>query len=296
VVTTSSDNRIQRGDVIVSIDKTPAARLLSRAIELVSGSRQWRVVQALQTFGSGPAGTTLVARVRRDGREYEVITARSDSPVSERILHAPIEPLEDGIYYVDLTRAAMKDIDGIVDRLAAASGVIFDVRGRPNHNHDVLAHLLTRRDDIRGWERIPRIIRPDSASAPSSWEDTSSWNMPVLQVQISPPHISGKVAFLTDARAISYAEDVMTFIEYYHLGEIVGATTAGTDGDVAEIRTPTGCGIYFTGRRVTRLDGSQLHLLGVRPTIPVSRSLAGVAAGRDEVLERALAYARGAAR
>ena len=41
--------------------------------------------------------------------------------------------------------------------------------------------------------------------------------------------------------------------------------------------------------RVTNRDGSQHHLLGVRPTIPVHRTLAGVRAGRDELLDRALA-------
>jgi hypothetical protein len=33
-------------------------------------------------------------------------------------------------------------------------------------------------------------------------------------------------------------------------------------------------------------------LIGVQPTIPVSPTIEGVGAGRDEVLERALAYVR----
>jgi hypothetical protein len=55
---------------------------------------------------------------------------------------------------------------------------------------------------------------------------------------------------------------------------------------------PTGCHLRFTGRRVTKHDGSQHHLVGVQPTIPASRTIAGVIAGRDEVLEKALAYVR----
>jgi len=88
----------------------------------------------------------------------------------------------------------------------------------------------------------------------------------------------------------------MAMIEHYRLGAIVGAPTAGTNGDIAQILFPTGCTTNFTGRRVTKPDGSQHHLLGVRPTIPASRTLAGVAAGRDEVLERALAHLRDASR
>jgi C-terminal processing protease CtpA/Prc len=80
----------------------------------------------------------------------------------------------------------------------------------------------------------------------------------------------------------------------YHLGEIVGAPTAGTNGDIAQISEPTGCSTTFTSRRVTKLDGSRHHLIGVRPTIPASRTIAGVVAGRDEVLEKALAHVRAA--
>jgi hypothetical protein len=34
------------------------------------------------------------------------------------------------------------------------------------------------------------------------------------------------------------------------------------------------------------------HLIGIQPTIPASRTIAGVIAGRDEILEKALAYIR----
>jgi hypothetical protein len=48
--------------------------------------------------------------------------------------------------------------------------------------------------------------------------------------------------------------------------------------------------------RVTKHDGTRHHLLGIQPTIPASRTIAGVIAGRDEVFEAALAYVRGVPR
>lgn len=44
--------------------------------------------------------------------------------------------------------------------------------------------------------------------------------------------------------------------------------------------------------RVTKHDGTGHHLVGVQPTLPASRTIAGVAVGRDEALEAALAYVR----
>lgn len=47
---------------------------------------------------------------------------------------------------------------------------------------------------------------------------------------------------------------------------------------------------------MTKLDGARLHLLGFQSTIPASPTIAGVMAGRDKVLEKALKYVRTGAR
>jgi hypothetical protein len=51
--------------------------------------------------------------------------------------------------------------------------------------------------------------------------------------------------------------------------------------------------VLFTGMRVTRHDGSPFHLVGVVPRIPVEPTVEGIRAGRDDVLERALAHLAG---
>ena len=50
------------------------------------------------------------------------------------------------------------------------------------------------------------------------------------------------------------------------------------------------CSSIFTGMRVTKHDGSRHHLIGVQPTVPMARTIAGVRAGKDEVLDAALAW------
>jgi C-terminal processing protease CtpA/Prc len=287
VVTATTHNAVSRGDVILSVDGHSAIEQISRDEARVSGSSQWRLVRARQRFATGPAGSTLAVRVRRGGNELNVQVERGDG-VDEPSSRPPIERLDDGVYLVDLGRAPMPDINAVMDRLAAAPGVVFDLRGYPVSNDKVLSHLLTRPDDSNPWLGVPHVIRPGHVSTSIPSWDTAGWSMPVLQ-----PHIAGRVAFLTGPQAISYAESVMGLVEYYHLGQIVGAPTAGTNGGRAEIREPTGCRTTFTGMRATKPDGAQLHLIGVHPTIPATRTIAGVRDGRDEVLEKALAYVRG---
>jgi hypothetical protein len=286
VVTASADPAVLRGDIVVTIDGRPAAAQLADDQKLTSGSPQARVVKAAAQFGAGPIDALVNLVVNRGGIDRRIVVARSDKAIEE-FSRPAIERMDGDVYYVDLSRVTMATLDADMSKLANAAGIVFDVRRRPNSTHPILSHLLKRPDDSKNWLAVPHVIRPDHvASAISGW-DSSGWEMPVLQ-----PHIAARVAFLTGPVAQSYAESIMGLVEYYHLGEIVGSATAGTNGNVAEIAEPSGCVTRFTGMRVTKSDGSRFHLVGIQPTIPASRTIAGVAAGRDEVLERALAYLR----
>ena len=46
--------------------------------------------------------------------------------------------------------------------------------------------------------------------------------------------------------------------------------------------------VSWTGMKVLKHDGSQHHGVGIAPTVPVVPTPAGIAAGRDEVLEKAV--------
>jgi C-terminal processing protease CtpA/Prc len=167
-----------------------------------------------------------------------------------------------------------------VDRLAAAKGIVFDLRGYPgNLSTVVLAHLTDKPVKSAHWT-VPIISRPDR----QGWEwDFSDWS-----VQPKAPRFKAKVAFLTDGRAISYAETYMGIVESYKLAEIVGGPTAGTNGNINPFSLPGGYSAVWTGMRVLKHDGSRHHGIGIQPTVPVSRTVKGVAAGRDEILEKGI--------
>ena len=103
---------------------------------------------------------------------------------------------------------------------------------------------------------------------------------------VSLPGLAG--GFLTDGRAISYGETCLGIIEHYKLAAIVGSPTAGTNGNVNPFTLPGGYRVFWTGMKVLKHDGSRHHGVGIQPTVPVARTIKGVAQGRDEVLERAL--------
>ena len=55
---------------------------------------------------------------------------------------------------------------------------------------------------------------------------------------------------------------------------------------------PGGIDIFFTGQEVRHADGRQLQRVGIQPHVLVAPTIAGIRAGRDEVLEKGIEVLR----
>ena len=275
------------GTVVSTIDGAAAADRLARAVSLASGTTQWRQVAGTWPLMSGRKGATVRLGLDSGSGPREVTLTYGPPPPPQK-RPGPVAELEPGIWYVDLTRAKTAEVSPKLEALAAARGAVFDVRGYPTDaGFAILPHLLDV-PEVDRWMHVAKIVGP--------FYETAGWLDMGWDVKPARPRIGGKVVFLTDGGAISYAESVMGYVADRKLGTIVGGTTAGTNGNVASFTTPGGFNVGFTGMRVTRHDGhSPHHLVGVQPDVAASPTIEGLRAGRDEVLERGLAIARSGA-
>jgi hypothetical protein len=98
------------------------------------------------------------------------------------------------------------------------------------------------------------------------------------------------VVTLIDERAMSLSEATALFIEAAHGTTFVGSPTAGANGDITLASLPGGGWLQFSGHDVRHADGRQLQQVGIVPDVEVRPTVAGVRAGRDEVLEVALKW------
>jgi len=281
VVTASEDPQFKHGDVVLKVNGQKAADYLAGLERLISGSPQWKRWKALTwEFGAGPPGSKTTLKIRRAGQDIEVTSNPDREWFEPKPARPAIERVSADVFYVDMRRAKMAEIRPRLEELAAARAVIFDLRGYPTDNHELLAHLTDTPLQSAIWQ-VPRTIYPDREK-PAGYETSGRWT-----IEPRKPRLR-KAVFLTSAAAISYAESVMGIIEHYRLGEIIGEATAGTNGNVNSFRLPGGFGATWTGMRVLKHDGSKHHLIGIRPTVPVRRTLRAVQEGRDEVLAKAL--------
>ncbi|MBI2569679.1 MAG: peptidase S41 [Candidatus Schekmanbacteria bacterium] len=288
VTATTEPETFHLGDVVLDIDGIPAQQLLRDRDATGSGSPQWRRIRALSRLTLGDLGTTAQVRLRRGDGELAVKSMRGRNELQyglSEYRHEKIETLDDGIYYVDLQRTEMTELDARIEELAQANGVIFDLRGYPNGNHDIIRHLTDEPVQSARWN-VPLVVYPDHERI-VGFDTRGRWTLGP-----KAPRLRRRPVFLTDANAISYAETFLGIVAAYRLADIVGQTTAGTNGNVNRIELPGGFTVVWTGMKVLKHDGSQHHLVGIAPTVPVERTLKGVREGRDEFVEKALDHLR----
>ena len=273
------------GDEILKIDGKTVADLWKREEPMIGGAtEQWRRYRGASLLLQGPNGSEAKIDFITGAGEFYTLTLKRSlgEPVTET-RPKPIEEIKPGIWYVDLdqARAKMEDYKKAIPSLAIAKGIVFDMRGYPNEvAMDVLQRLSDKPITSAFWN-VPRVTKPDHQGmefVQSRWPFTGPLS----------PRFTGKIAFMTDGRAISYAESVMGIVEFFKLGDIVGGPTAGTNGNINPVGLPGGYVFIFTGMKVVKHDGSTHHGVGIQPTVPVSRTIDGVTAKRDEVLEKAI--------
>lgn len=279
---------LARGDLLEQVNGRPVTEVLQDlATRISSSTPQFLSYAQLRVLERGrPVGEHVTLRFRSadDGTPKEVRLEyvhrddRLDDPRPERM-----SQVGEGIHYVDISRVTDAEIKAKLDQILSAHAVIFDFRGYPRGMGflDVISRMITDSVTSAQWHH-PQVTRPDRADM--TFLRDGEWLL-----EPKTPCMEGKCVFITDGRAISYAESCMGIVEHYRLGPIVGEATAGTNGNINPFDLPGGYTVTWTGMKVLKHDGSQHHGIGILPTHPVKRTIEGIRAGRDEMLEAAIA-------
>ena len=283
---------IRVGDVILTVDGEPARARMARLARYTAASTP----QALERDVAGRLllgadGSTVTLTVRGgDDRIRTVQLPRSKAFRVETMGNRPgpiVRRLARDIGYVDLDRLPTSMVDSMFSALADARAIVFDMRGYPQGTAWPIAPRLTDRANVPA----ARFYR-----AQPMWRDTTEENMASFVQALPPatgPRYHGLTVMLIDERTMSQAEHTGLFLQAANGTRFIGSPTTGANGDVTALVVPGGIALYFSGQGVEAMDGTRLQRVGLTPHVLVRPTIAGIRAGRDEVLERALAWVRG---
>jgi C-terminal processing protease CtpA/Prc len=286
---TSTASCVRVGDVIAEVDGEPAKSRLERYGKYIGSSNaagHGRTKAKL--FLGGARGSKVVLALRDASERSKRCELQRDGNVwrNEPRKGDVVKELGQGIGYVDLSRLERGDVDAMFEKLRATHAIIFDMRGYPNGTAwSIAPRLDTRRTAVRATYFVPLVsfmsLRDGVASAAMRDEappDDGRWKY------------AGRTVMLIDESTISQSEHTGLFFEAVAGTKFIGSHTAGANGDVTSALLPGGMRFTFSGLDVRHADGRQLQRIGLIPDVPVAPTLAGIRAGQDEVLERAIQY------
>lgn len=267
------------GDRILTLNGQPMETTFAASEGRLSGSPQWKTYRATINVLEGPRDSVINLITSRTTLSLKRSCSAMRFYAGLPIRH-PSGWIRPGVFYLDIGRDKIDSIRAWLPQLSRARAIVCDLRGYPTDEPGFIRYLL-KQPDTTHWMFLPQITRPNFQGV--TYEPLG-WGLP-----IDSPHLGAHIYFLTDGRAISYAESYMGFIKDFKLATIVGEPTAGTNGDVNPFSLPGGYKISWTGLLVKNHDGSRHHLIGIVPDVVAKRTVEGVRNGKDEVLDKALA-------
>lgn len=276
------------GDVISKVDGEPIERRIERLLPLVAASTELTLrTRALGVALDGPENSSAhLEVVGADAKPRQVDAPREvkgwEPPSPEGPAWKRLRPR---VGYADLSRLQREEVDPMLEELRDTDALVLDMRGYPNGT----AWPLAARMNVRG-AKTAALFRRREVSALDAEEGESGYFFAQPLPESRSWTYRGKVVMLIDERAISQAEHTALFLEQAAGATFIGSPTAGANGDVTNFSLPGGLSVSFTGHDVRHADGRQLQRVGIVPDVPVTPTLRSIREGRDEVLDRALAW------
>lgn len=279
-------NKVVVGDEILQVDGQSYAQRRAQLQPYISYSTSQALdaLLARTAFSGAPGSRAKLLLRRADGSRKTLTLPRGY--IRPQARHAAVTVLADTLAYLDLTQLTPRTLKAAMAEVADTRGLILDLRGYPQNTGGLLLSLLQRRGEPPAGEwRTPTIA--GGQTEPSY--RAQLWAAPVPSA--GNPY-SQPVAVLIDERSISQAETIAGNLRQFAGATLIGSPSNGTNGNVTVTALPGGLSLSFSG--LTFEPDGQAHPQGVglQPDISVAPTVAGIRAGRDEVLEAAVAHLR----
>jgi riboflavin biosynthesis pyrimidine reductase len=278
--TDSADSPFRPGDILNSLDGVSIQSLIGKWAMYYADSNdavRQRDLAANITRGACGAVSVEITRSLRPVKIAATRTlAKQDSTHDQP--GETFRMLSPEVAYVKLSSIKTVDLPGYVEKAKNTKGLIVDIRNYPS-------------------EYVPYAMGAYFATKPTPFVTFSIADLtnpgafhfgdgPLIEP--GPVHYSGKVVILVDETSQSQAEYTAMALRAMPNSLVVGSTTAGADGNVSAIALPGNLSTMISGLGVFYPDHRPTQRIGIVPDVVVKPTVEGIAAGRDEVLEKAM--------
>lgn len=284
VVAEAAGSPLQRGDVLTELDGTPLAKQVEEWKRFYADSNEAAMQRDMaRQITHGPCGETTV-KVRRGAEDVAVKTARVTPPPATTgagyhdLPGDAFRKLGSEVAYIKISTLKSADVARYLDMATGTKGLIIDLRNYPS--------------DFPIFELGQRLVTEATPFVHFTAADLNNPGAFYWQTELSlkpqQPHYGGKVVILVDEVTQSSAEYHAMAFRRAPGAKVVGSTTAGADGNVSQIPLPGGLRSMVSGIGVFYPDLTGTQRVGIVPDVVKRPTIAGIKAGRDEVLEEGI--------
>ncbi len=290
--------RANVGDVITHIGDKPVrgwlddmARFWSLAPDKkdIYGGRYWvylepGVANPVQFTTEDRNGTRSTHRIGHN----ELINASAESQRQWDALKPGVQMMQPGIFLVRFPKG--ESAESLRAQIHGEKAVILDMRSlyefdaafefmRYLNTESAKSQIYRIHHSAHPWQQHIEIERADWTESPLS------------------PAITAPTYILMNRHTQSAGETLLNMAKGNGHIKLLGEATHGANGNISCMQIwggvrRGGLSVVYTGLHVANRDGSKHHAVGTLPDIEVRQTLAGVRAGKDEVLEKAIELAR----
>jgi C-terminal processing protease CtpA/Prc len=275
------DFDIEQGDIITSINGEPMDKTIQKLSPYKTGGNIQVQNRDLCNLLRGTKTTTSSISLQR-GKEIRTTTfdastfsfskdGRRDTATALTFVDAARQ-----IALITLESLQARRLDSVMAAVSKTKGIIFDLRGYP---------------DFLLYELMNYFVAPTpfaQMTTPPYINSAGVWQKRTFFCGKAQQHYQGKVVVLINEHTQSRAELTAMALATIPAMKFVGSQTAGANGDVVLLPLPGDVSISITAVGVAYPDGSPTQRVGIQPHILARPTIAGLRAGRDEVMEKGI--------
>ncbi|UEQ74636.1 peptidase S41 [Chryseobacterium arthrosphaerae] len=277
------ESGLQTGDIITEINGKPVDPIVKELLKISPASNYPTQLRDIAKKLLRSNSETMNIKISRNGKT-ESLTVKTFEPKELNIKKEQkdfFKMLDNQTGYFYMGSADGKKLSESFSQLKNTKGIVIDLRSYPS---DFVVFSMGK------------LLKKDSSDFVKFTQTTNQMPglftfTPNLGVEGSgAEHYKGKIAILINETTQSSAEYHTMAFRTAPNSKVFGSTTAGADGNVSRILLPGNISTMISGIGIYYPDGIETQRIGIVPDVEIKPTLEGIKNGKDEVLDKALAW------
>ncbi|MGG7440242.1 S41 family peptidase [Chryseobacterium arthrosphaerae] len=277
------ESGLQTGDIITEINGKPVDPIVKELLKISPASNYPTQLRDIAKKLLRSNSETMNIKISRNGKT-ESLTVKTFEPKELNIKKEQkdfFKMLDNQTGYFYMGSADGKKLSESFSQLKNTKGIIIDLRSYPS---DFVVFSMGK------------LLKKDSSDFVKFTQTTNQMPglftfTPNLGVEGSgTEHYKGKIAILINETTQSSAEYHTMAFRTAPNSKVFGSTTAGADGNVSRILLPGNISTMISGIGIYYPDGTETQRIGIVPDVEIKPTVEGIKNGKDEVLDKALAW------